>query len=190
MSPVRRSKRANALAGTLLRTGWPVGHGSAADYTAGLATGGRRAMRKIDGVGGSTTSSEQRGRCDRVQPRTASAGRPPPTRCLSPRVAHYSTPVACRLPVRLGWSKKTTEPSKPARELRFASHIARRLDSKRKRLSHAAYGLLGRGLHDVGRERDPEHLGDLLVEHQLLDRDFRERDVARFLPAQDARKNL
>ena len=50
MSPVPRSERANAFAGIQPRTGWPEGHGSAADYTAGFTTGGRRAARKIDSV--------------------------------------------------------------------------------------------------------------------------------------------
>ena len=52
------------------------------------------------------------------------------------------------------------------------------------------YGLLGSGLDDVGRERNSERFGDVLIEHQLLDRDFLERDVARLLAAQDAREDL
>ena len=54
----------------------------------------------------------------------------------------------------------------------------------------APCGLSRSGLHDVGRERNPERFGDLLVEDQLLDRNFLERDVARLLAAQDTREDF
>ena len=48
----------------------------------------------------------------------------------------------------------------------------------------------GRVLYYVRRERNPERPGHLLVEHQLLDGDFLERDIARLLAAQDAGEHL
>ena len=45
------------------------------------------------------------------------------------------------------------------------------------------YELLGSGLHDVRRERNPERFGDLLIEHQFLYGNFLEGNIARLCAA-------
>jgi hypothetical protein len=94
-----------------------------------------------------------------------------------------------------GSDEQRRQPGCPARELcdeslfRDTMRICARAAAESCEVE-GPYGLLRSGLHDVWRERNPERLGDLLVEHQLLDRDFLERDVARLLTAQYAREDL
>lgn len=53
-----------------------------------------------------------------------------------------------------------------------------------------SYELVGRSLRDLGREGNPECLGDLLIEHQLLNGYFLEWNIARLFAPQDTRQKF
>ena len=110
-------------AGTLLRSGWPEAHGSAADYTAGFATGGRRAAGRstASGLRQAVNSPHDATGCNLAQ-RQPAARRRPGACPLAWRITPHQSP-AVYLSASNG-PRKTPNLAKRLRELRFASQTS------------------------------------------------------------------